>query len=29
MPAGSTSYTLIFLSNPSHPNGATANFQTA
>jgi hypothetical protein len=29
MPAGSTSYTLIFLSNPSHPNGSTVNFQTA
>jgi len=29
MPAGSTSFTLIFLSTPSYPNGATVNFQTA
>jgi hypothetical protein len=29
MPAGSTSYTLIFLSTPSYPTGTTVNFQTA
>jgi hypothetical protein len=29
MPAGSTSYTLIFLSTPSNPNGSTVNFQTS
>jgi zinc-ribbon domain len=29
MPSGSTSYTLIFLSTPSYPNGTTVNFQTA
>ena len=29
MPAGSTTYTLIFLGTPSYPNGTTVNFQTA
>src|SRR5438876_8806042 len=29
MPAGSTSYTLIFLSTPSFPTQSTVNFQTA
>ena len=29
MPAGSTSYTLLFLSTPSYPTQSTANFQTA
>ena len=28
MPSGSTSYTLIFLSTPSYPNGSTVKFQT-
>jgi len=28
MPAGSTSYTLIFLSTPSYPTQSTVNFQT-
>jgi hypothetical protein len=29
MPAGSTSYTLIFLSTPSFPTSSSVNFQTA
>jgi hypothetical protein len=29
MPAGSTSYTLMFLSTPSFPTSSSVNFQTA